>query len=292
MIPPPATWAGVNLKKHKTMPAINELMKTLEGAFACPKTGSPLNIDWKASVVCCADSAKEYPIKDGIIDFIPEVNDEISASYDALSSQYDAYMTSSNPGWKMVNWITWGFSDDKKYALPLLKNIPDDFEGILLDVPFGTGILTLGKYRKMQKAGIIAIDYSMGMLRQAKKWCEQQNIHNVIFARADVGSLPLRDAVVDGCLCMNGFHIFPDKMQAMRELARVIRSDGNLACCFYTKGKRKLTDILVNAVLQKRGAFMPPYYCEEEVLSIFKSSFDIVTKGNLKSIFYFDSRRK
>ncbi len=106
------------------------------------------------------------------------------------------------------------------------------------------------------------------MLHKAKKWYTDQGIRNVILLRADIGSLPIRAKKVDGCISMNGFHAFPDKTLALRELTRVMKSNKNLASCFYVKSKRKLTDFVVINILQKQGAFPPPFFCEEEVLSV------------------------
>lgn len=267
-------------------------MKRLEDILICPKTKQRLVIDWKKGKAFVKGTDVVYPVIDGIIDFIPGIKDEVSDSYDAMSAQYDAYMASSNSGWKIANWFTWGFADDEKYARQLLTMIPDDFNGVLLDVPAGTGILTLDKYKRMKDAGIIAVDYSLGMLRQAKKWYTQHGVQNVILLRADVGNLPVGSTTVDGCICMNGFHIFPAKTQALREITRVMKADSDLACCFYVKSKRKLTDLLVRTVLQKQSTFKPPYYSEHEVLSLFQQYFDILSRDNLKSIFYFSARRK
>ena len=83
--------------------------------------------------------------------------------------------------------LLWGFLDDKGLIEKPLSSIPDDFDGVLLDVPVGTGTFTFDKYRKLNKAGIIAIDYSLAMLQKAQERYAENGIHNVTFIRGDVG---------------------------------------------------------------------------------------------------------
>ena len=132
----------------------------------CPETHRPLKLDWEKNIASVEGTHRTYPIKDGIIDFIPDVNDDVSAEFDAMASGYDDWMNSANKLQKLSTWITWGFMDDWRYANWLLARIPDDFDGVLLDVPCGTGILALEKYKKLERATIIALDYSLEMLRR------------------------------------------------------------------------------------------------------------------------------
>ena len=55
------------------------------------------------------------------------------------------------------------------------------------------------------------------------------------FRQGDVGALPYADGIFDIVLSLNGFHAFPDKEAAYRELFRVLRPSG----CFYVKGEQK-----------------------------------------------------
>ncbi|MDR1219410.1 MAG: hypothetical protein LBK73_07365 [Treponema sp.] len=63
--------------------------------------------------------------------------------------------------------IIWEF-DDKDYSIRLLGNTPTDFNGKILDIPAGTGILTTGKYKQLHNSEIICMDYSNDMLEIAK----------------------------------------------------------------------------------------------------------------------------
>ncbi|MCE1252899.1 MAG: methyltransferase domain-containing protein [Anaerolineae bacterium] len=260
--------------------------------FICPHSRQTIRLDLENQRACAAGADVSYPIQDGIINFLPDVKDNISLSYDSLSTQYDAYMLSDNVLWKLINRITWGFDNDRLYADALLDCIPDDFDGVLLDVPSGTSVLTLQKYRRLKHATIIAVDYSMGMLLQAQKNYREHGIQNVLPVRADVGNLPIDDQKIDFCLSMNGFHIFPDKKKALSEISRVLKPAAHLAFCFYARGKRALTDFLVQNLLYRQGAFCAPYYNEDEILQLFGPGFEILSKGNVKSIFYLNGKKR
>jgi ubiquinone/menaquinone biosynthesis C-methylase UbiE len=173
-----------------------------------------------------------------------------------------------------------------------LSFIPDDFDGILLDVPVGTGVLTFEKYMRLKRARIIAIDYSFGMLLKAKQRFAGTDIKNITLIRADVGNLPIEDAGVDLCLSMNGFHAFPEKDCALKEIHRTLRDKGKFAGCFYIKGKRWFTDFLVGIALSKSGTFTPPFHDEAETLALLGKCFDVCSTGNMRSIFYFYMNKK
>jgi ubiquinone/menaquinone biosynthesis C-methylase UbiE len=262
-------------------------MKNISDLLICPVTHQKIILDYANEKATVEGTDIVYPIKNGIIDFLPGVGDGISAFYDDMAPKYDEYMLSANFLWKLTNLFTWGFYDDWKYAQKVLAYVPDDFYGVLLDVPVGTGVLTLEKYKQLNKAQIIAIDYSPGMLAQAKRRCDEHGMKNVTLIRADAAHLPIENNVVNLCLSMNGFHVFPEKQRAYDEIVRVLKSRGALAICFYVKGKRRLTDFLIQHVLERKGSFSAPYYSESEVMSLFEKHMHIQSPGHLGSILYF-----
>ena len=51
----------------------------------------------------------------------------------------------------------------------------------------------------------------------------------------DAGALPYADGAFDIVLSLNGFHAFPDKEAAYREVFRVLRPGGTYCVCGYRK---------------------------------------------------------
>jgi ubiquinone/menaquinone biosynthesis C-methylase UbiE/uncharacterized protein YbaR (Trm112 family) len=267
-------------------------MERIEDILVCPKTRNRISFDFANSEVKVEKTDISYPIKDGIIDFLPGVDDSISKAYDSRASFYSDYVTSSNIFTKLLNMIFWGVASQYEFAQEILPFIPDGFNGVLLDVPVGTGILTLEKYRKLKGARIIAVDYSLGMLQRAKQIHAKNGVVNVTLVRADVGNLPIDDAKVDLCLSMNGFHAFPEKDIALREIFRVLKSNRQFVGCFYIRGKRKFTDFYIQNRLAKGGSFTAPFDDEVETLARFGEYFNINSKTILESYFHFNMEKK
>ena len=255
----------------------------------CPKTGNKLRFSAGNSVVHVEDSEITYPLIDGIVDFCPQSNDSVTKSYDKVASRYDAYMTSSNIFMKICNRLIWGFGSDCDYAEPVLSYLPSQFDGVLLDVPVGTGVFTDSLYARFPNATIIAIDYSMGMLQLAKD--RLGGLSNVHLIRADVANLPLRNGTADIVLSMNGWHVFKDKQRATVEMKRVLQKNGSLVACGYVKGDRWLSDWFVKHFGIRNGYFNPPFFTKDNIGDQFEG-FEISRQGNMKSMVFFEAIKR
>jgi ubiquinone/menaquinone biosynthesis C-methylase UbiE len=256
--------------------------------LVCPKTGNSLRFNDEDSIVRVENSDVTYPVIDGIVDFRYEEQDSISTSYDAIAPRYDSYITSSNVFMKVCNTIVWGLGDDLTSVDMVISFLPSQFDGVLLDVPVGTGVFTASVYAKFPHATIIALDSSMGMLQQAKKRFEDEGIENVHLLRADIVNLPVGDAVADIVLSMNGLHVFADKQRAIAEMRRVLRKQGTLIACGYASGVRRLSDWFVNHFGVRRGFFTPPFFRADDIGSQLEG-FAVTRQGNVKSLIYFEA---
>ena len=260
----------------------------LSDILRCPKTQNRLLFSEGDSVVWVEGSDLTYPVTGGIIDFLPEVADRISSAYDAVASRYDAYITSSTLFIKLCNTIVWGISDDFTYAETLFSYLPSGFDGVLLDVPAGTGVFTASLYAGFPDATIIAVDYSMEMLQKAARRFEQSGAKNVLLIRADVAALPVTDAAADIVLSMNGLHAFGEKGRAIEQMRRVLRKDGKLLACCYVKGAKRFSDFFVRHFGVRRGFFTPPFWRADEVASQF-DGFTVTRRDSLKSIAWLEA---
>jgi ubiquinone/menaquinone biosynthesis C-methylase UbiE len=99
----------------------------------------------------------------------------------------------------------------------------------VLDIGSGTGVLLPFLIAELGDEGkIVALDFSEEMLGQAKAKNFPPIVH---FAQADVLAIPLADNSVDLAICNSAFPHFDDKARALKEIARVLRSNGRLVIC-------------------------------------------------------------
>ena len=191
------------------------------------------------------------------------------------ASFYDGMITCSTPMGRAICRVVWNMDREKnlKYLYQALSGIPEDFEGKLLEVPVGTGVLTMPVYRTLPGADITCLDYSADMMDAARRRAESLQLWNVRFRQGDVGALPFDDESFDIVLSLNGFHAFPDKEAAYRETFRVLKAGGTFCGCFYVKGGCARTDRFIRRLYQPRGFFTPPYETEESLRARLKKLY-------------------
>ncbi len=197
-------------------------------------------------------------------------HDEIRRSYKALggmSTVYDGIITRSTLLGKITDSLVWGLDKDlaAQWVEDALWPVPADFAGKLLEVPVGTGVLTMPLYAGLPKAAVTCLDYSADMMAHAQKRAEALSLSNVSFVQGDVGALPFPDESFDLVLSLNGFHAFPDKDAAFRETCRVLKPGGVFCGCFYIAGEFPRTDWFVRHMYVPKGFFTPPFETKESL---------------------------
>ena len=206
---------------------------------------------------------------------------------------YDGMITCTTLSGKAVCRLVWDMNkaENDDYLGKALSGIPEHFSGRLLEVPVGTGILTMPVYQTLPEADITCLDYSADMMGQAQEKANRLKLNNVIFQQGDVGALPYEDDTFDIVLSLNGFHVFPDKKTAYREVFRVLRPGGTFCGCFYVMGEHKRTDWFVRRVYEKTGFFTPPYETAFSLKKRLGKLYEAVTLGTVKSMAWFVCRK-
>ena len=135
-----------------------------------------------------------------------------------LSNLYDGMMTASTLLGRFALKFFWGMSVEEyfKFLDEAFAGVPKNFSGKLLEVPVGTGILSLPRYKSLTNAEIFCVDFSTAMLDAAKNYANKISLPNVTFIQGDVGKLFFSDNYFDVVLSVNGLHAFPDKTAAHR----------------------------------------------------------------------------
>lgn len=213
-------------------------------------------------------------------------HEKIKNAYKSLGGEktfYDGMITCSTLPGKAVCKLVWNMDKKKNdhYLRLALSGIQEDFSGRMLEVPVGTGVLTMPVYETLGGADITCMDYSAEMMEQAKRQAEKKGLTNVRFLQGDAGNLPFEDSSFDLVLSLNGFHAFLDKEAAYSEIFRVLKPGGIFFGCFYVKGENKRTDFLIDKIYTPKGYFTPPYETEESLRKRLKAMYK---KAEVKTV--------
>ena len=224
-------------------------------------------------------------------------HDEIRASYRKLGNSadfYDGIITRSTLIGKVVDSVVWGLNRElaAKWVNDALSPVPEDFAGKLLEVPVGTGVLTMPLYRSLPDASVTCLDYSADMMENARKRAAEMRLNNVSFMQGDVGALPFADASFDLVLSLNGFHAFPDKEAAFRETCRVLKPGGIFCGCFYIAGEFRRTDRFVQSVYVPKGFFTPPFETRESLTARLRAMYAEVNVSAVRAEGIFSCRKE
>ena len=209
------------------------------------------------------------------------------------SKFFDRMMTNADLPARLALKFLWGLDEAayKKFLEQAFAGIPKNFNGRLLEVPVGTGVLSLPVYKNLNGAEIYCVDYSDKMLDAAKSRAEQMNLRGVKFIQGDVGNLPFADNFFDLVLSINGFHVFGDKIAAWSETRRVLKDDGIFCGCMYVKGENTRTDFFVKNFCEPNGFFSPPYETLKSLQDFLSKKYSRAEVSHVKSFAGFVCRK-
>ena len=221
---------------------------------------------------------------------------EIQNAYKYLGKEatfYDGMITCSTLPGRAVCKVVWnmGPEDNTRYLELAMAGIPNDFRGNMLEVPVGTGVLTMPVYKTLPDAEITCLDYSADMMAVAQRRAETMGLTNVQFRQGDVGALPFEDGSFDLVLSLNGFHAFPDKDAAFLETLRVLKPGGIFCGCFYIAEQSKRTDWFINHLYVPKGFFTPPFDTAATLYKRLSSLYEGVKLETVESMACFTCKK-
>lgn len=100
-----------------------------------------------------------------------------------------------------------------------------------LDVCCGTADWTIAMSKAVGSSGeVIGLDFSENMLKVGREKLAQEQIHNTKLIHGNAMNLPFPDNSFDYVTIGFGLRNVPDYMQVLREMYRVLKPGGTLAC--------------------------------------------------------------
>ena len=186
----------------------------------------------------------------------------------------------------MTVWnLNWGKSH--RHQELTLSAIPADFAGKFLEVPAGTGIITMTKYQTLDKAEITYLDYSPDMMALARRLADKLQIPNIDFMQGDVDHLTFEDGRFDTVLSLNDFHAFPDKEAAYRKTFRVVTLGGVLCGCFAVMKENRRTNFFIKRVYTPMEYCTPPFETADSLKARFEKMYRQVELTTIESMAVF-----
>ena len=119
----------------------------------------------------------------------------------------------------------------------------------VLECACGTGAISI--FIAPVCKNLFVSDYSVGMLKQAKK--KLKNYNNIYYRRVDITDIKAKDNSFDVVVAGNVIHLLPDPQRAMNELTRVCKDGGRLIIPTYINGDEGTNKLAVK-FLEKLGA--------------------------------------
>jgi SAM-dependent methyltransferase len=260
-----------------------------QNGYVCPVCRLPLSS--KMDRLFCQQCGVEYHVKNGIPDFILE---DLSKSthpilrsvsrLDKLAKIYETWL------WYPIVYHFYGglLIPSVKEEVKMITEMVDAENGLGLDVACGTGLFTRSIAKKMRL--VYGIDISMGMLEKATEYAEKQKIGNVRFARARAEKLPFLDGLFDGVVCCGALHLFPETVEALSEMARVMKKGARLAVMTFVKRRFFRFKGVYEHLRKDHGAYI---FDIEELDSYFsKTGFKDFTYNIYGSIIIFHAEKE
>ncbi|MCC5907660.1 MAG: class I SAM-dependent methyltransferase [Balneolaceae bacterium] len=108
----------------------------------------------------------------------------------------------------------------------------------VLETSCGTGLITIRAAKQIQPDGqLIATDISDKMVEISEELAKQYQLSNITLKRMDAENLDLEDDQFDAAICGLGLMYFPNPVQGLKEMYRVLKPGGRAAVVIW--GERK-----------------------------------------------------
>ena len=119
---------------------------------------------------------------------------------------------------------------------------------LVLDIACGRGVSAVAVARSFH-CRVVGVDLGGESVAAAYLLAAEGNMEGkVSFLQGDGETLPLSPASFDAALCECSMSLFPDKVQGMAEIARLLRPGGRLGISDVTVEPGSLPEVLTGAV--------------------------------------------
>jgi ubiquinone/menaquinone biosynthesis C-methylase UbiE len=131
-------------------------------------------------------------------------------------------------------WRPIGYFIASKHSFPKdvdrIASLIQRKHGLILDLACGPGTFTRRIARLAPESVVIGFDLSAQMLERAVRLTNKERLRNVYYIRGSALSLPFKAEAFDAVTCCGALQLFTDQDQAVGEIARVLKMQGDFVC--------------------------------------------------------------
>ncbi len=128
----------------------------------------------------------------------------------------------------------------------------------LLDVCCGTGDVSLNAAEALSQGKVTGIDFSTGMLQQARDKVQDAGLNNTEFRQMDMEALEFPAHSFDVATCSFGLFFVEDMVSALTGIARTVKPGGKVAITSFTGDAfQPMSDIFIKNY-EATGRTAPP----------------------------------
>ena len=205
----------------------------LQPRILCPacKTGQLAMGSNSGAEVHCADCRASFPMKNGVIDLLPEFSYRRTLSQSIMEWEpfieiFEGKWFRRGPGFHLIS----GISFDEEYEI-ITRAARLKGDEILLDLGCGTGIYSRPIAQSLNRGIVVGLDLSVPMLRYASSRALDEGLENLIFIRGNALNLPFPDNEFDAVISCATIHLFsvPDLIKVFKEVNRILKPGGRFA---------------------------------------------------------------
>ena len=212
-------------------PALREVLDILR----CPVCHSDATIRGRTNgstnghgTLVCQSCQNAFPLHNSFLDLCPDLEEKITPIQHLL--QFRPAILVYDNLWRPLGYrMTSGrsFPEDLDRITTLME---PERHRLVLDLACGPGNFTRSIARSGVGTKVVGLDLSRQMLERAVQLTEEQNLPNVCYMRGSALDLPFNSESFDAVICCAALHLFTDYDQALAEISRVLRVNGEFVC--------------------------------------------------------------
>src|SRR5262245_18619284 len=188
-----------------------------------------------SSRLTCRNCTTVFPVRNGYLDLHPGDPEPVPPIQHLM--QFPPIVAVYEDVWRPL-----GYFIASKHSFPKdvdrIASLIQRRHGLILDLACGPGNFTRRIARLAPHSTVVGFDLSPQMLERAVRLTAKERLRNVYYVRGSALSLPFRPECFDAVTCCGALQLFSDQDQAVSEIARVLKAQGDFVCQT-TLGPRK-----------------------------------------------------